>query len=337
MRVAIIGAGLQCRRRAPVIAGSKTDQLVVICGSAEEPTRQMAERFGCESSLDWKEVTSRFDIDAVVVCTPPNSHTAISIDALSHGKHVLCEKPLCRTLEEATQLAQAIAMSKKTFKCGFNHRYHPAMLEAKKLLDSGILGRPMVGRCRYGLVGRPGFEKEWRADPERAAGGQLGEQGIHGIDLFRWFIGEISDVSCMISTQFFKLQPMEDNGMAIFRMANGATASLHSSMTQWKNLFSLEVYGEDGYAQIEGLGGGYGLEKLTWGKRDFSAPFSHTTIEYRGGDTSWAAEWEDFAKAASEGRQPAMGTIEDGVKALELTLACYTSSKERRFVSMGNK
>jgi predicted dehydrogenase len=316
-----------------VIVGSKQDELVVICGTARESTEAMARRFQCESALDWRQVTSRPDIDAVLVCTPPDSHTDISLDALRNGKHVLCEKPLCRTMEEARALVKAVKAAQTTFKCGFNHRYHPAVLEAKKLFDSGALGRPLFGRCSYGLVGRPGFENEWRADPMRAAGGQLGEQGIHGIDLFRWFLGEISDVSCMTSIQYFKTQSLEDNGMAVFRMAGGATASLHSSMTQWKNMFSFEVYGEDGYASVEGLGGSYGLEKLTWGRRDFSAPFSHTTVEFRGGDSSWAAEWQDFAKAANAGRQPAMGTVEDGVEALRITLACYHSSKERRFVA----
>ena len=334
MRVAIIGPGLQCQRRAPVIVGSADDELVVICGTVPDRTEAMARRFGCESALDWRQVTSRPDIDAVLVCTPPDSHTEISIDALKHGKHVLCEKPLCRTAEEVEMLTRAVAQSSKVFKCGFNHRYHPAILEAKKLCDSGVLGKMLFGRCRYGLVGRPGFEGEWRADPARAAGGQLGEQGIHGIDLFRWFLGEIVDVSCMTSIQYFHTQSLEDNGMAVFRMAGGATASLHSSMTQWKNLFSFEVFGEDGYAMIEGLGGSYGLERLTWGKRDFTAPFSHTTIEYRGGDSSWNAEWRDFAQAVREGRQPVMGTVQDGAAALKITLACYRSNAERRFVTL---
>lgn len=336
MRVAIIGAGLQCQRRAPVITSSHDDKLVVICGTELHPADQMARRFQCESSPDWMSVVKRDDIDAVLVCTPPDIHADIAIAAMHAGKHVLCEKPLCRTTEEATRIATAVKQTGRAFKCGFNHRYHPAVLEAKRLLDRGELGRPLFGRCRYGLIGRPGYENEWRANPERAVGGHLGEQGVHGIDLFRWFFGEIQDVSCMTSIQYFTEQSMEDNGMATFRMANGATASLHSSMTQWKNLFSFEVFGEDGYAIVEGLGGSYGTESLTWGRRDFTAPFSHTTIEYRGGDSSWAAEWKEFAAAVRSGRQPAIGTVADGVQALRATLACYESNRTRRFVSVGD-
>jgi predicted dehydrogenase len=334
MRVAIIGGGLQCQRRAPVIAAARAHQLVVICGVHPEATASIAARFHCESELDWQKTVARDDIDAVLVCTPVDLHAPISIAALRHGKHVLCEKPLCRTLAEAEQIAAAVKESGRVFKCGFNHRYHPAIVEARKLADEGVIGRPVFGRCRYGLIGRPGYEHEWRADPVHAVGGHLGEQGVHGIDLFRWFLGEITDVSCMTSIQYFTEQSMEDNGMATFRTASGATASLHASMTQWKNLFSFEVFGEDGYVVAEGLGGSYGVETLTWGRRDFTAPFTETTVEYRGGDPSWTTEWNDFAAAVNMGRQPAIGTIDDGVQALRVTLACYQSDRERRFVEV---
>lgn len=334
MRVAIVGSGLQCQRRAPVIASSKEDQLAIICGITRESTEAAARRFNCRAAENWRHVVVRDDIDAVLVCTPPDIHAEIGIAALRNGKHVLCEKPLCRTLEEARAIIAAVRASGRVFKCGFNHRFHPAIMEMKRLADGGDLGRPMFGRCRYGLIGRPGFEQEWRADPKRAAGGQLAEQGIHGIDLFRWFLGEIVDVSCMTATHYFTAQSLEDNGMATFRTALGATASLHSSMTQWKNLFSFEIFGEDAYAIAQGLGSSYGTETLTWGRRDFDAPFSDTTIEYRGGDSSWAAEWRDFTHAVREGRQPSIGTAEDGLQALRVALACYESNQSRRFVGL---
>jgi predicted dehydrogenase len=333
MRVAIIGTGLQCQRRAAVVMASPDDKLAVVCGPSVDAADASARKFGCESAHDWKAVNRREDVDAVLVCTPPNMHTPISVDAMRNGKHVLCEKPLCRSMKEAQDILDVVKETGRVFKCGFNHRYHPAILEAKRLLDGGDLGKPLFGRCRYGLVGRPGYENEWRADPNQAVGGHLGEQGVHGIDLFRWFMGDVADVSCMTSIQYFKKQSMEDNGMAVFRMTGGGTASLHSSMTQWKNLFSLEIFGEDGYAIADGLGGSYGVETLTWGRRDFTAPFSNTTVEYRGGDSSWASEWKDFSQAVHEGRQPAMGNVEDGIHALRITLACYESSRNRRFVS----
>ena len=110
------------------------------------------------------------------------------------GKHVLCEKPLCRTIEEADRMLAVAKATGRVLKCGFNHRHHPAVEEARRIVDSGRLGRLIIGRCRYGIVGRPGYENEWRADPTRAVGGHMGEQGIHAIDLFRWFLGDVEQV-----------------------------------------------------------------------------------------------------------------------------------------------
>lgn len=332
MRVAIIGSGLQCGRRAPVILNSRDDTLAMICGIDAHSTNEMARRFGSRSATDWRSVVSRDDVDAVLICTPPHIHAEISIAALRQGKHVFCEKPLCRTLEEAKGIIQAVRESDRVFKCAFNHRFHPAVQEAKRLADQGDLGRLIFSRCRYGYIGRQSYPKEWRADPVQVTGGPLAEQGIHGIDLFRWFLGDIAEVVCMTSQRYFADQPFEDNAMALFRSVTGTTANLHSSITQWKNMFSFEVFGEDGYATVEGLGASYGLEQLTVGKRHFTAPFSHITTEYRAGDSSWASEWNDFSQAVSEGQPLSCGDVYDGYEALKLTLACYESARTNRFV-----
>ena len=223
MRVAIIGAGLQCRRRAPVLVDSKDDELVAITSLEFPHAEATARQFGCKADRAWEETVHRSDIDAVVVCTPPYAHAEISIAAMRAGKHVLCEKPLSRTLEEAEAMAEVSRETGRVLKCGFNHRHHPAIWEAHRRLEAGELGRPVFARCRYGICGRPGYEKEWRADPAQAAGGQFIEQGTHGIDLIRWFLGDIAEVSCMTATHFFKEQPLEDDGLAIFRTGAGAT------------------------------------------------------------------------------------------------------------------
>ncbi len=333
MRVAFIGAGLQTRRRAPIIAQSPDDKLVEIVGTEETPQKGLMEQLGGTWGFDWRRTVEREDIDAVIVCTPPDIHAAISIAALESGKHVLCEKPLCRTIEEAEAMVAAARKSGRMLKCGFNHRHHPAILEARRRFDLGEIGRPIAARCRYGICGRPGYEKEWRADPARAAGGQFAEQGTHAVDLFRWFLGDLAEVSCMTSIGYFRTQPLDDNGMALFRSAGGALATLHSSLTHWKNLFSFELIGEDGYLTVEGLGASYGTERLFVGKRDFNAPFQDHVIEYRGGDTSWQSEWREFKAAIAEGREP-LGSAEDGLAAVRATLAAYHAEKTRSVVSI---
>ena len=267
MQVAIIGAGLQCRRRAPVIRESRHDRLVAIASLHLEHAQEMASKMNCEASGDWRSTVTRPDVDAVLVCTPPGCHAEIGIAAMKAGKHVLCEKPLTRTVAEAEQMVQAAREAGVILKCGFNHRHHPAVWEAKKLLDQGRIGKPLFARCRYGICGRPGYETEWRADPAQAAGGQFIEQGSHAIDLFRWFLGDIIEVACMTAVEYFHEQTLDDNGMAIFRTSSGAIASLHASLTQWKNQFSFEVFGADGYS-----GRGRARRQLRHGEIDCGPP-----------------------------------------------------------------
>ena len=335
MRVAFVGSGLQTRRRAPIVHQSNDDTLVTIVGNDEQSRTALASQFGCESGADWQSVIARDDIDAVIVTTPPYVHAEISIAALESGKHVLCEKPLSKTLDEAEGMVGAAKASGRVLKCGFNHRHHPAVLEARQRFERGDFGRPISGRCRYGICGRPGYENEWRADPVRAAGGQYAEQGVHAIDLFRWFLGELSEVSCMTSTGYFTDQPLEDNGMAIFRAVNGALAMLHASLTQWENLFSFEILGDEGYFSVDGLGATYGTETLSIGKRDFTAPFQDHVIQYRGGDTSWQSEWNEFKAAISEGREP-LGSGVDGLECVRAALASYHAEASGTVVNLRN-
>ncbi len=213
-----------------------------------------------------------------------------------------------------------------TLKCGFNHRHHPAISRAKQLFEQGYFGDPIFGRCSYGICGRPGYEKEWRADPAVVAGGQFMEQGIHAVDLFRWFLGDFEEVTGFTATNYFPISPLEDNGFALLRGHSGVIASVHSSLTQWKNLFVFEVFGSEGYFRVEGLGGGYGTERLSIGKRDFRAPFTEEVVEYRGEDRSWLGEWKEFVEAIQDKREP-LGNGADGLAALKLVQAVYQAAR----------
>src|SRR4030095_1540674 len=279
MRVAIIGAGLQGKRRAPVVRDSPGAELVVVSAAHRDHAQKLATEMKCEAGVGWEEIVTRPDIDIVLVCTTPDSHLAISIASMNHGKHVLCEKPLTRTIEEAEEMLAVARSTGRTLKCGFNHRHHPAVLLAYQLFKKGEIGKPLFGRCSYGIGGRPSYENEWRADPRAVAGGQFMEQGIHAVDLFRWFLGDFEEVTGLTATQYWKISPLEDNGFALLRTSSGVIASIHSSLTQWKNLFQFEVFGSDGYIKVDGLGGGYGTERLILGKRDFHAPFKEEITE----------------------------------------------------------
>lgn len=324
MRVGIIGAGLQGWRRAPVLKQFPGTEAVIVATAHQETAERLANSIGCQATTNWAEVVEK-DLDAVLVCTPPHLHAPISIAAMKTGKHVLCEKPLARSLDEAEEIVKVAQENGVKLKCGFNHRHHPGIQQAREWFDKGIIGELNFLRCRYGICGRPGYEKEWRAKPEIAGGGHLMEQGIHAIDLFRWFLGEFTEVVGFTATRFWDMAPLEDNAFALFRTEKGQVASLHSSLTQWKNLFSFEIFGQDGYILVEGLGGSYGTEKVTLGKRALLEPFKEETTEFRGGDRSWYEEWKEFVAAIKEDREP-LGNGRDGLEALRLVNAVYQSA-----------
>jgi predicted dehydrogenase len=210
-------------------------------------------------------------------------------------------------------------------KCGFNHRHHPGILQAREWYDNGVIGEISFIRCRYGIGGRPGYEKDWRMNPEISGGGQLMDQGMHVIDLCRWFLGDFNWIYGITATSFWDISPLEDNAFVMLHTEKGQTAQFHVSWTEWKNLFSFEIFGKNGYIKVEGLGGSYGNERVTLGKRALFEPFREETVEFRGEDKSWLAEWREFASAIKDDREP-MGNGDDGLEALRIVQAVYDSS-----------
>ncbi len=312
MKVGLVGSGLQGRRRAAALDHEHDDCLVLVADVHYAAAEKLASRYGCRALPDWRSVVESDAIDAVIVCTPPNLHAEIAIAALDAGKHVLCEKPLGRTLAEAEAIVTAAQRSGRCLKCGFNHRHYPHIERARRWYDQGLIGDAIFVRCRHGIGGRSGYEREWRAQREISGGGQLMDQGLHGLDLARWFLGEFTHATGILTTSFWEIDPLEDNAFALLRTDSGKIASLHCSWTQWKNLFSFELYGRDGYIAIEGLGGSYDTARVTLAPRLPLAPFREETIEYRGNDRSWLGEWREFKAAVAEEREP-LGSGRDGL------------------------
>jgi len=332
LKVGIIGAGRVGAIRAQAIAQSSTARLMAVADAEFARAQALAQVHGCRALPDGEALIALPEVDVVVVATPHRWLAPVALAALEAGKHVLCEKPLARTAKEAEQLVTAAERHGKILKTGFNHRHHPAIVEAHRRAAAGAIGRLLFLRCRYGHGGRRGYEREWRADPAESGGGELLDQGIHALDLFRWFAGDFAEVSALVETAFWPTA-VEDNAFCLLRAEAGQVASLHASWTQWKNLFSFEIFGERGYLVVEGLGGSYGRERLTIGERaaEFGAPAEHQ-MDFDGADRSWAAEWEEFAVAIRENRPP-LADGRDGWQALRLAEAAYESARTRRAIS----
>ena len=321
--VAIVGCGLVGRKRAGALAGARLSTCTDLNRGRAEALAHTAP--GVTVSEDWRAAIHRDDVNIVVVATTNDALAEISRAAVEAGKHVLVEKPAGRGTAEIDHVLKAVRHGRGLVRVGFNHRYHPALRKARHLVDLGALGELMFVRGRYGHGGRVGYDKEWRANPSLSGGGELVDQGVHLIDLSRWFLGEFEAVGGFAHTYFWNM-PVDDNAFLVLRTGRDRTAFLHVSCTEWKNLFSLEIYGRDGKLHIEGLGGSYGVERLTHYRMLPEMGPPETTIwEYPEADRSWALEFEEFLEDIRLGRTPS-ATLNDARAALVIVEDIYRQS-----------
>jgi predicted dehydrogenase len=327
MRLAIVGCGLIGQKRARSLGDCR---LVAVADVAAGRAQQLASQYpGCVAGVDWQSTVARSDVDAVIVATTNDALAAVTLAAVQHGKHVLVEKPAARFAAELRPVAAAARQAGVVVKVGFNHRFHPAFQKARAIWDSGELGPLLYIRARYGHGGRVGYDREWRADPAIAGGGELLDQGVHLIDLARWFAGDFVEVHGHTGTFFWNM-PVEDNGFLLLTTARGQVAWLHASCTEWKNLFCFEIFGRHGKLQIGGLGGSYGVERLThYRMLPQMGPPETMSWEYPGDDNSWRLEFAHFLECVAR-RRPPMGTLDDALAALEVVQQAYAQSARRR-------
>jgi predicted dehydrogenase len=324
MNYAIVGCGLIGKKRLAGLPVSS--KLVVACDTNLARAEELAKISQTARAIsDFKIAVADPQVDAVIVATINSELAKISAAAIRAGKHVIVEKPAGISVKEIDEL---IALEKKHGVCvrvGFNHRYHPAFQKAREIFASGVMGELMFIRARYGHGGRIGYDKEWRADPKLSGGGELIDQGIHLIDLAGWFLGEFKKVDGHAATYFWKM-PVDDNAFLSLRTAKNQTAWLHVSCTEWKNLFSFEIYGRHTKLHIEGLGGSYGVEKLFHYQMKPEMGIPDTKVyEFPGADDSWKIEMTKFEDDVQSKRTPDAGLAEARA-ALQIVETIYEKS-----------
>jgi predicted dehydrogenase len=324
MNYAIIGCGLIGKKRlAWLPTGSR---LAVACDTNLARAEELVKLAGAGRAVaDFNQAVADPTVDAVIVATINAALAEVAAAAVRAGKSVLVEKPAGISVR---QLDELIALERKhgvIVRAGFNHRYHPAFIKAREIFQSGVMGELMFVRARYGHGGRVGYDKEWRADPKLAGGGELIDQGIHLIDLASWFLGAFTKVEGHATTCFWKM-PVDDNAFLSLRTAKNQTAWLHVSCTEWKNLFSFEIYGRNTKLHIEGLGGSYGVEKLYhYQMKPEMGPPDTVLHEFPGADESWRRELAEFEEDVRRRRRPDAGLAE-AREALKVVEKIYRQS-----------
>jgi predicted dehydrogenase len=292
MKAAIIGCGLIGQKRA--LALPESVQLIGCFDEDDSIAASFAKDFNTRAFSSTQELITMGALDFVVIATRHDSLSTIAVAALNAGKHVFIEKPGAINHQEFFKVCEAADKNNLRVHVGYNHRYHPALKRAYEFFQSGSIGEIMFVRGRYGHGGRLGYEKEWRADKSKSGGGELIDQGTHLIDLSIGFLGKVQLDYAAIPTYFWDMS-VEDNAFISLKNDAGNIAHLQASCTEWKNMFSLEIYGKTGKLEVSGLGRSYGIETLTLYKMlpEMGPPISETW-SFPEPDDSWALEMQDY-------------------------------------------
>ena len=321
--IGIVGCGMIGQKRAKALGVG--GQLVACADIDITRAEHLAQGSDAKAFFDWHKLIELPEVDIVVIATLHNSLAEITLAAVNAGKHVLVEKPAARSATELEQVIAAALRNGVKVHVGFNHRYHRALRKAKEIVDSGELGELMFIRARYGHGGRIGYDKEWRANSVLSGGGELIDQGPHLIDLSRWFLGDFVDVQGFAHTYYWDM-PVDDNGFMMLKTEKKQVAFLHVSCTEWKNMFSMEIYGKRGKLDISGLGGSYGVERLTFYKMlPEMGPPETISWEYPMEDDSWMVEMAEFYEDIRLNRTPSAG-LKDAFESLKVVQQIYKES-----------
>ncbi len=292
MKAAVIGCGLIGKKRALALP-----EYVELVGCFDE-IASVADDFATEFKTNvFKSLVELLDIKDlvfVIIATRHDSLHSIAIAALNAGKHVFIEKPGAINYLEFKKVCEVARKNNLNLHVGYNHRHHPALKKASEILSNGSIGEVMFLRGRYGHGGRLGYEKEWRADKLKSGGGELIDQGTHLIDLSIGFLGELQ-IDYAATPNYFWDMSVEDNVFMSLKNNSGNIAFLQASCTEWKNMFSMEIYGQTGKMEISGLGRSYGIETLTFHKMlpEMGPPVTETW-NFPEPDFSWAIEMGEF-------------------------------------------
>ena len=289
-----------------------------------------------EKAQNSDQIIENPEIDAVFTCTPNYLNKPLTIQSLKAGKHVFCEKPPAFTAKDIEEIRAVEKESGKVLMYGFNHRHHASIKYMKKLVDDKEFGKILWMRGRYGKSVDETFYDNWRAKKELAGGGILIDQGIHMLDLLLHLGGNFDNVHASVSNLYWNLS-VEDNVFATLENTKtGLAASLHSTMTQWRHLVSLEVFLEKGYLVLNGLktsSNAYGEEILTIAKNRSTAPAAtwkdEKNITYHT-DESWESELTEFFSAIKSNREVKLGNSSDALKLMKIVDKIYSFKKKEK-------
>ncbi|WML38303.1 Gfo/Idh/MocA family oxidoreductase [Neobacillus sp. OS1-2] len=258
LRVGVIGCGsIAQHRHLPEYKANKKVELVAVCDINEERAKEVAEKFGATAYTSYEALVTSGTVDAVSVCTPNFLHAPISIAALEAGLHVLCEKPMATSKQEAEAMIAAAEASGKKLMIAHNQRFVPSHQKARQLIASGEIGKIYSFRTAFGHGGPEGWSVEgkegWFFQKEKAFVGAMGDLGVHKTDLLRYVLGEeITEVGSFVETSAKDFATVDDNAVCVLKTESGIIGTLAASwayVSREDN--STIIYGEKAILRLE--------------------------------------------------------------------------------------
>ncbi|MEW4290693.1 Gfo/Idh/MocA family protein [Rossellomorea marisflavi] len=337
LKIGVIGCGsIAKHRHIPEYMANEHAEIVAVCDIVKDRAQEMADQIGAKAYTDYKDLLKDESIEAVSVCTPNALHAPISIDALKAGKHVLCEKPMATSTEEAEAMIVAANEAGRKLMIGHNQRFVPSHQKAKELISKGEAGKIYSFRTAFGHGGPEGWSVDgkdsWFFRKEEAFIGAMGDLGVHKTDLMRYILGEeFVEVGAFVETSSKENADVDDTAVCVLKTESGTIGTLAASWSYQKEDNSTVIYGEKAVLRLE------------------EDPVNSLVVQYSTGEV---VKYElDGIQTNDDGGQSASGVIdrfvtsvvedvptavpgEEAMKSLQVVLGALESSKTKQIIRL---
>ncbi|WP_370296718.1 Gfo/Idh/MocA family protein [Rossellomorea marisflavi] len=337
LKIGVIGCGsIAKHRHIPEYMANEHAEIVAVCDIVKDRAEEMAERIGAKAYTDYRDLLKDESIAAVSVCTPNALHAPISIDALKAGKHVLCEKPMATSTEEAQAMIDAANQAGRKLMIGHNQRFVPSHQKAKELISKGEAGKIYSFRTAFGHGGPEGWSVDgkdsWFFRKEEAFIGAMGDLGVHKTDLMRYILGEeFVEVGAFVETSSKENADVDDTAVCVLKTESGTIGTLAASWSYQKEDNSTVIYGEKAVLRLE------------------EDPVNSLVVQYSTGEV---VKYElGGIQTNDDGGQSASGVIdrfvtsvvedvpaavpgEEAMKSLQVVLGALESSKTKQIIRL---
>lgn len=336
IKVAVVGCGsIAKHRHIPEYAWNSNVELVAFVDPVLERAEHFAQLHGGKAYSSYIEMLKQEKVDAVSVCTPNFLHAEVSIAAANAGAHVLVEKPMASTAEEAEAMIEAAKKNGVFLMVGHNQRLMPPHVKAKEILNSGKLGKVLTFRTSFGHPGPEGWSvdgrESWFFRKEEATMGAMGDLGVHKSDLIRWLLAdEVAQVAAFVGTLHKEGTDVDDNATCLLRMKSGATGSLVASWTYYKGQDNSTVlWCEKGVIKIDTDPNDQVIVELLDGTVERYKVGQIATNEKQ----THSGVIDEFITSLLEGKKPRISG-EEGLRSLQVILAAFESEATGKIISL---